>query len=44
MKKARQRCTEKMRTRFFDLRSEPFECDEETFKYNDWFIERNFLL
>ncbi|KRG67715.1 arylsulfatase [Stenotrophomonas terrae] len=30
--------------KFFDLRSDPFERGEESFKYNDWFVEQNFLL
>lgn len=30
--------------KFFDLRSDPFESGEESFKYNDWFVEQNFLL
>lgn len=30
--------------KFFDLRSDPFERGEESFKYNDWLIEQNFLL
>ncbi len=30
--------------RFFDLRADPFERGEESFKFNDWFIEQNFLL
>jgi arylsulfatase len=25
--------------KLFDLRSDPFERGEESFKYNDWFIE-----
>jgi arylsulfatase len=25
--------------RMFDLRSDPFERGEESFKYNDWFVE-----
>ena len=29
--------------KFFDLRSDPFERGEESFKYNDWFIENVFL-
>ncbi len=29
--------------KFFDLRSDPFERGEESFKYNDWFIENIFL-
>lgn len=28
----------------FDLRADPFERGEESFKYNDWFLEQNFLL
>jgi len=30
--------------KFFDLRADPFERGEESFKYNDWFLEQNFLL
>lgn len=30
--------------KFFDLRADPFERGEESFKYNDWFIEQNYLL
>ncbi|MEN5206554.1 arylsulfatase [Stenotrophomonas terrae] len=30
--------------KFFDLRSDPFERGEESFKYNDWLVEQNFLL
>ncbi len=30
--------------KFFDLRADPFERGEESFKYNDWFVEQNFLL
>jgi len=29
--------------KFFDLRADPFERGEESFKYNDWFIENVFL-
>jgi arylsulfatase A-like enzyme len=29
--------------KFFDLRSDPFERGEESFKYNDWFVENIFL-
>ena len=29
--------------KFFDLRSDPFERGEESFKYNDWFLENMFL-
>ncbi|CDZ68266.1 Arylsulfatase [Neorhizobium galegae bv. orientalis] len=29
--------------KFFDLRSDPFERGEESFKYNDWFVENVFL-
>jgi arylsulfatase len=29
--------------KFFDLRSDPFERGEESFKYNDWFTENVFL-
>ena len=25
--------------KFFDLRADPFERGEESFKYNDWFVE-----
>jgi arylsulfatase A-like enzyme len=30
--------------KFFDLRADPFESGEESFKFNDWFLEQNFLL
>jgi arylsulfatase len=30
--------------KFFDLRADPFERGEESFKYMDWFVEQNFLL
>jgi arylsulfatase len=30
--------------KFFDLRADPFERGEESFKYDDWFLEQNFLL
>ena len=30
--------------KFFDLRADPFERGEESFKYNDWFLEQNHLL
>ena len=30
--------------KFFDLRADPFERGEESFKFNDWFLEQNFLL
>jgi arylsulfatase len=30
--------------KFFDLRADPFERGEESFNYNDWFLEQNFLL
>ncbi len=30
--------------KFFDLRADPFERGEDSFKYNDWFLEQNFLL
>ena len=30
--------------KFFDLRADPFERGEESFKYNDWFVEQNYLL
>lgn len=30
--------------RFFDLRTDPFERAEVSFKYNDWFLEQNYLL
>ena len=30
--------------KFFDLRADPFERGEESFKYNDWFVEQNHLL
>lgn len=30
--------------KFFDLRADPFERGEESFKYNDWFVEQNFLM
>ena len=30
--------------KFFDLRADPFERGEESFKYNDWFVEQNILL
>ncbi len=30
--------------KFFDLRADPFERGEESIKYNDWFLEQNFLL
>ena len=29
--------------KFFDLRADPFERGEESFKYNDWFVEHVFL-
>ncbi len=30
--------------KFFDLRADPFERGEESFKYNDWFLEQNYLM
>ncbi len=30
--------------KFFDLRADPFERGEESFKYNDWFVGQNFLM
>jgi arylsulfatase len=30
--------------KFFDLRADPFERGEDSFKYNDWFLEQNYLL
>ncbi|MDQ8699682.1 arylsulfatase [Hyphomicrobium sp. LHD-15] len=30
--------------KFFDLRADPFERGEESIKYNDWFLEQNFLM
>src|SRR5262245_46404446 len=30
--------------KFFDLRADPFERGEISIKYNDWFLEQNFLL
>jgi len=30
--------------KFFDLRSDPFERGDESFKYVDWFVEQNYLL
>jgi arylsulfatase A-like enzyme len=30
--------------KFFDLRADPFERGEESFLYNRWFVEQNFLL
>jgi hypothetical protein len=30
--------------KFYDLRADPFERGEESFKYNDWFLEQNYLL
>jgi arylsulfatase len=30
--------------KFFDLRADPFERGEESFKYYDWFAEQNFLM
>ncbi len=30
--------------KFFDLRSDPFERGEESFKYDQWFLEQNFLM
>jgi arylsulfatase len=30
--------------KFFDLRADPFERGEESIKYNDWFLENNFLM
>jgi arylsulfatase A-like enzyme len=30
--------------KFFDLLADPFERGEESFKYNDWFLEQNFLM
>jgi hypothetical protein len=30
--------------KFFDLRADPFERGEESFKYNDWLVEQNYLL
>ncbi|WP_276133771.1 sulfatase-like hydrolase/transferase [Polluticoccus soli] len=30
--------------KFFDLRADPFEKGEESFKYNDWLLEQNFLM
>jgi hypothetical protein len=29
---------------FFDLRADPFERGEESFMYNDWFVQQNHLL
>ncbi len=29
--------------KFFDLRADPFERGEESFKYNDWFVEQIYL-
>jgi arylsulfatase A-like enzyme len=30
--------------KFFDLRADPFERGEDSFKYDDWFLEQNFLM
>jgi arylsulfatase A-like enzyme len=30
--------------KFFDLRADPFERGEESFRYNDWFLQQNFLV
>jgi arylsulfatase A-like enzyme len=30
--------------KFFDLRADPFERGEDSIKYNDWFLENNYLL
>ncbi len=30
--------------KFFDLRADPFERGEESFKYNDWFVQQQFLM
>ena len=30
--------------KFFDLRADPFERGEESFRYNNWMMEQNFLL
>ncbi len=30
--------------KFFDLRSDPFERGEDSFKYTDWVVEHNFLI
>ncbi|MFK4875238.1 arylsulfatase [Novosphingobium sp. ZW T3_23] len=30
--------------KFYDLRADPFERGEESFKYNDWFVQQNHLL
>jgi arylsulfatase A-like enzyme len=30
--------------KFFDLRADPFERGEESFMYNDWFVQQNHLL
>ncbi|HEY4199446.1 MAG TPA: arylsulfatase [Devosiaceae bacterium] len=30
--------------KFFNLRSDPFEAGEVSFKYDDWFLQQNFLL
>jgi arylsulfatase len=30
--------------KFFDLRADPFERGEESIKYNEWFLEQNFLM
>jgi arylsulfatase A-like enzyme len=30
--------------KFYDLHADPFERGEESFKYNDWFLEQNFLI
>jgi len=30
--------------KYFDLRADPFERGEESIKYNDWFLEQNFLM
>jgi arylsulfatase len=30
--------------KIFDLRADPFERGEESFKYNDWFVEHNFAM
>ena len=30
--------------KFFDLPADPFERGEESFKYNDWALEQNFLM
>ena len=30
--------------KFFDLRADPFERGEESFKYVDWMLEQNYLM